>query len=124
MKLDYKWLNYFESILHFWTAKDQDLEAIVAKLVDDDTWSIWLTHTLSFQPNMDAAICQTITTELTFNGTHGSMVLSNATLLDSTRSKQTRRRQETNQANINSNTNCVNNSCNCMNASTPTPVVK
>jgi hypothetical protein len=39
---------------------------------------------------MDAAIRQAINTEL--------MVLSNARLLDSTRSKQTGRRQETNQA--------------------------
>ena len=65
---------------------------------------------------MDAAIRQAITTELTIHGTKGAststsvpwnnfynMVLSNAKLLDSTRSKQTGRRQETNQANRNNN---------------------
>jgi hypothetical protein len=61
---------------------------------------------------MDAAIRQASTTELTIYGTKGgsgktnvpwtnfyNMVVSNAKLLDSTRSKQTGRRQETNQAN-------------------------
>jgi hypothetical protein len=61
---------------------------------------------------MDAAIRQAITTELTIHGTKGSstktsvpwnnfytMVLLNAKLLDSTRSKQARHRRETNQAN-------------------------
>jgi hypothetical protein len=97
MKLDDKWRKSFESFLHFWTTTFQDLEAIEDKLVDDNTRRIWLTQTLSSQPNMDAAICQTITTELTIHGTHGSpttttipwiyfynMVISNAKLLDST----------------------------------------
>jgi hypothetical protein len=70
---------------------------------------------------MDAAIRQAITTELTIHGTKGAststsvtwdncynMVLSNAKLLDSTCSKQTGRRQETNQANRN-NTSRGNN---------------
>jgi hypothetical protein len=84
---------------------------------------------------MDAAICQTLTTEHTIHGSAGSpttttipwnnfynMVLSNAKLLDSTRSKQT---QETNQANSNcNNNNRGNNSGNSTTPSTPTPVVK
>ena len=95
--------------LHFWTAKIQDLEGIEDKLVDDDTKRIWLTNTLSYQSDMDAAIRQAITTELTIHGTKGSsttayipwtnfynMVLSNAKLLDSARSQQNGRRQETN----------------------------
>jgi hypothetical protein len=45
MKLDDKWRKSFESFLHFWTAKVQDLEAIEDKLVDDDTKRIWLTNT-------------------------------------------------------------------------------
>jgi len=112
MKLDDKWRKTFESFLHFWTAKVQELEGIEDKLVDDDVKRIWLTNTLSSQPDMDAAIRQTITTKLTIHGVKGSsttstipwtnfynMVLSNAKLLDSTRSKQTGRRQETNQTN-------------------------
>jgi hypothetical protein len=87
---------------------------------------------------MDAAIRQTITTELTINDTHGSsttttipwinfynMVISNAKLLDSTRSRQTQRLHETNQANSNrNNKNRGNNSGNSTTPSTPTPVVK
>jgi hypothetical protein len=138
MKLDDKWRKSFESFLHFWTAKVQDLEAIEDKLVDDDTRRIWLTQTLSSQPDMDAAIRQTITTELTIHGSAGSpttttipwinfynMVLSNAKLLDSTRSKQTQRRQETNQANsTRNNITRGNNLVNSTTPSTPTPVVK
>jgi hypothetical protein len=67
MKLDDKWRKSFESYLHFWTAKVQDLEGIEIKLVDNETRRIWLTNTLSSQPDMDAAIRQTITTELTIN---------------------------------------------------------
>jgi hypothetical protein len=92
--------------LPFWTAKVQDLEAIEDKLVDDDIRRIRLTQTLSSWPDMDAAIRQLITTELTIHGTHGSpttptipwinfytMVLSNAKLHDSIRSKHNKRRQ-------------------------------
>jgi hypothetical protein len=61
MKLDNKWRKSFESFLHFWTAKVQDFEDIEDKLVDDDTRRIWLTNTLSCQPDMDGAIRQTIT---------------------------------------------------------------
>jgi hypothetical protein len=70
MKLDDKWRKSFKSSLHFWTAKVQDLEGIEDKLVDDDTRRIWLTKTLSQLPDKDAAICQTITTKLTINGTN------------------------------------------------------
>jgi hypothetical protein len=101
MKLDDKWRKLFESFLHFLTAKAQYLKGIEDKLVDDDTERIWLTNTLFRQPDMDAAIHQTFTTELSINGTQGSpatmsipwinfynMVLSNAKLFDSTHSKQ------------------------------------
>jgi hypothetical protein len=123
MKLDDKWHKSFESFLHFWTAKVQDVKNIEDKLVDDDTSRIWLTNTLSSQPNMNAAICQTITTELTINGTNGSpssvsiqwtkfynMVLSNVKLLDSTRSKKNGCHQETNQAYTNQNCGDITNS--------------
>jgi hypothetical protein len=60
------------SFLHFWTAKVQDLEGIEEELVDDDKKRIWLTKKLSSQPDVDAAIHQASTTELTINGTHGS----------------------------------------------------
>jgi hypothetical protein len=101
MKLDDKWRKSFESFIHFWTAKVQDLEGIENKSVDDETKRIWLTNTLSSQSDMDAAICQAITTQLTIHGTKGGsdkttvpwtnfykMVLSNPKLLDSTCSKQ------------------------------------
>jgi hypothetical protein len=100
MKLDDKWRKSFESYLYFWIAKIQDLEGIEDMPVDNDTKRIWLTNTLSSQPDMDAAIRQSITTEFTVHGTKGAststsvpwdncynMVLSNDKLLDSTRSK-------------------------------------
>jgi hypothetical protein len=73
------------------------------------------------QPDMDAAFWQTITTELvtihrtprspTTITTHWTniynMVLSSAKFLDSSCSKQVGQRQETNQANVNSNGNHV-----------------
>jgi hypothetical protein len=142
MKLDYKWRKSFESFLHFWTAKAQHLEGIEDKLVDDDTRRIWMTITLSSQPDMDAAIRQSITTELTINGTQGfpaailiswtnfyNMVPSNAKLLDSTCSKQLGRKTKTNQAQTNRNNNCGTNNCSGTNSAnsnsnTTTPKTK
>jgi hypothetical protein len=128
MKLDDKWRKGFESFLHFWSAKVQELEGIEDKSVCDETKRIWLTNTLSSQSDIDDAICQAISTELTIHGTQGdsgkstvpwtnfyNMMLLNAKLIDSTRSKQTGRRQETNQANRNTrgnNSNCNNRSRN------------
>jgi hypothetical protein len=60
MKLDNKWRKSFESFLQVWTAKFQDIKGIEDKVVDDDTKCIWLTNTLSREPDMDAAILQTI----------------------------------------------------------------
>jgi tRNA-dihydrouridine synthase len=81
--------------------KVQDLEGIEDKPVDDETIRIRLANTISSQHDMDAAICQAITTELTIHGTkRGSgktsvpwtnvynIVLLNSKLLDSTLSKQ------------------------------------
>jgi hypothetical protein len=112
-------LKYF---LPFWTAIVQDLEGIKDKLVIDDTNRILPIYTFSSQPYMDASICQTITTELIISATNGShtsvsipstnfynMVLSNAKILDSTRSKQNGHRQETNQANSNRDITFGNN---------------
>jgi hypothetical protein len=91
---------------------------------------------------MDAAIRQTITTAFTINRTQGSpaamsipwinfynMALSNAKLLDSTRSKQLGRHQETNQAYSNRNTHRGNNNGSGTNSAnsisnTTTPKVK
>jgi hypothetical protein len=109
MKLDDNWRRSFASFLHLWTAKVQDLTCIEDKLVDDDTKHLHfrLTNTLCSQPDH-----QTSTTELTMNGTQGSattmsipwtnfyiLILSIAKLLDTTRSTQLGRRQETNKAN-------------------------
>jgi hypothetical protein len=106
-------------------------------LVDDETRPIWLTQIFSSQSDMGAAICQTITTEITIHGTNGSpttttipwlnffnMVLSNVKLRDSTRSKHTQQRQETNPANSKQNNNRGNNSGNSTTSTTPSPVVK
>jgi hypothetical protein len=60
MKLDDKWRKSFESDLHFWIAKIQDLEGIEDKPVGNDTKCIWLANTLSSQPDMDAAIRQAL----------------------------------------------------------------
>jgi hypothetical protein len=102
MKLDDKWRKSLASFLHTWIAKSQYLEGIEDKLVDDNNKHIWLSNKLLSQPDMDAVICQAITTELTIHGTRGSsiksslpwnnfynMVLSNAKLLDNTHLKQT-----------------------------------
>ena len=118
IKLDDKWRKSFETFLNFWTTKVQDLESIEDKAVDDDTKRTWLTNTLQGQKDMDAAIRQAITTELTIGGftrTAGhtsipwsnfyQMVLSTAKLLDSTREKQNGRRQEANRAQRGNNSN-------------------
>jgi hypothetical protein len=57
----------------------QDLEGIEDTPVDDETKRIWLTNTLSSQSDMDAAICQAITTELTIHGTKGGSGKTNVT---------------------------------------------
>jgi hypothetical protein len=109
MKLYNKWRNIFESYLHFCIAKIQYLEGIEDKPVDHDTKlsASGSPNNLSSKPDMDTAIRQAITNELTIHSTKDfqlnfyNMVLSNAKLLDSTRSKQTGRRQEKNQANQN-----------------------
>jgi hypothetical protein len=67
MKLDDIWRKSYESFLHFWTAKIQDLDGIEDKPVHDETKRILLTNNLTIQP-----IRQAITTELTIHGTKGS----------------------------------------------------
>jgi hypothetical protein len=47
MKLDDKWRKSFESYLHFWIARIQDLEGIDFKPVNNDTKLIWLTNTFN-----------------------------------------------------------------------------
>ena len=110
MKLDDKWRKGFETFLHHWTSKVQELETITDKAIDDETKRIWLTNTLQGQKDMDAAIRQAITTELTIGGFRSTsvtttipwanfynMVLSTAKMLDSSREKQTGRQQDVNQ---------------------------
>ena len=74
MKLDDKWRKGFETFLHHWTSKVQELETITDKAIDDETKRIWLTNTLQGQKDMDSAIRQAITTELTIGGFRGTSV--------------------------------------------------
>jgi hypothetical protein len=64
MRLEDKWRKSFEP------------EGVKDKKVYDDINKISLTNTLSSQPDMDAAIRQTITTELTLHGAKGSLLLT------------------------------------------------
>ena len=74
-------------MLHFLTAKIQDLEGIENKLLDVHTKRCTrLKRKLSFKLDMDAATSQAITTDLTVHG----MVPSNAKLLDSSWSQHIR----------------------------------
>jgi hypothetical protein len=104
MKLDDEWRKSFESFLHFMDCQTSGSRRI------------WPTDTLSSQPDIETGIHQEITTELIINGTHASsttvafpwinfynMVLSNTKWIDSTRSNQTGRCQDTHQANRNNN---------------------
>jgi Reverse transcriptase (RNA-dependent DNA polymerase) len=107
MKLDDKWRKGFETFLTHWSGKIQELESIEDKLVDEDTKRIWLTNTLLGQKDMDDAVRQAITTELTMSGmspggasTHVSwtnfyqVVLSTAKMLDKSKQlKSTTQRQ-------------------------------
>jgi hypothetical protein len=52
---------------------DEELESIEDKAVDDDTKRVWLTNTLQSHEEMNNAICQAITTELTHSGINGTV---------------------------------------------------
>jgi hypothetical protein len=60
MRLDSKWRKGFEKI--------QELEGIEDKSIDDDTKRTWLIQTLEGQEDMNNAVRQAITTELTIGG--------------------------------------------------------
>jgi hypothetical protein len=53
MKLDDRWQKGFETFLHHWTSKVQELETITDKAIDDETKRIWLTNTLQGQKVVD-----------------------------------------------------------------------
>jgi hypothetical protein len=104
MKLDDKWRKSYESFLNFWLSRVQDLESIEDRDVDDDTKRIWLTTTLSNHKDMNGAIRQAFTTEITLSGINGTtaqlpwdhfyrMVLSTAKLLDSASPKLDKQQQ-------------------------------
>jgi hypothetical protein len=119
MKLDDKWCNAFETFLHHWTSRVQDLETVTDKAIDDETKRIWLTNTRQGQKNMDSAIHQAITTVLTIGGFRSisvtaripwanfyNMGLSTAKMLDRTREKNSGRQQVVNQQQRTPNGNC------------------
>jgi hypothetical protein len=106
MKLDDKWRKGFETFLTYWSSKIQDLESIEDKEIDEETKRIWLTNALMGQKEMDDAVRQAITTELTIAGMAGRslhqvswtnfyhIVLSTAKMLDTTKKvKATNQRQ-------------------------------
>jgi hypothetical protein len=68
MKLDDKWRKGFVSFLTYWSSKIQELESIEDKNIDEDTKRIWLTNALIGQKEMDDAVRQAITNELTMSG--------------------------------------------------------
>jgi hypothetical protein len=83
----------YATFLNLGCSRVQELESIKDKAVDDDTKRIWLTNTLQSHKEMNNAIFQAITTELTLSGINGTtstlpwdnfynMVLSTAKLLD------------------------------------------
>jgi hypothetical protein len=68
MRLDSKWRKGFETFLHFWTTKVQELEGIEDKAINDGNKRTWLIQTLEGQEDMNNAVRQAITTELTIGG--------------------------------------------------------
>ena len=107
MKLDDKWRKSYETFLNHWISRVQELESIEDKDVDDDTKRIWLTNTLQSHKEMNNAIRQAFTTEITLSGINGTtaqlpwdhfyrMVLSTAKLLDSSSPKLDKQQRQTN----------------------------
>jgi hypothetical protein len=70
--LDDKWRKSYAAFLNLWCSHVQELESIIDKAVDDDTKRIWLTNTLQSHKEMNNAIRQAITTELTLSGINGT----------------------------------------------------
>ena len=114
MKLDDKWRKSYEAFLNYWVSRVQDLESIEDKDVDDATKRIWLTTTLQNHKEMNSAIRQAFTTEITLSGLSGTtaqlpwdhfyrMVLSTAKLLDSASPKADKQNRQVNQSEQNKN---------------------
>jgi Reverse transcriptase (RNA-dependent DNA polymerase) len=108
MKLDDKWRKGFETFLTHWSNKVQELESIEDQIVDDNTKRIWLTNTLLGQKDMDDAVRQAMTTELTMAGMSGGsttqvswpnfyrIVLSTAKMLDKSKKEKSSSTQRQN----------------------------
>jgi hypothetical protein len=74
MKLNDKWRKSFASFLNcLWCSRVQLLESIEEKSVDDETKRIWLTNTLQSRKEMNSAVRQAITTELTISSIKGKV---------------------------------------------------
>jgi hypothetical protein len=112
--MDSRWRNGCERFINFWTTKNQVLEGIEDKVIDDDTKRTWLIQTLEYSN----IVRQVITTELTIGefsrtGHTGhcqnhfySMVLLTAKILDNKRTKHTGCPKEANR-NVRLNANNV-----------------
>jgi hypothetical protein len=73
MKNDDKWRKPFATFLNLWCSHVQELVSIEDKSVDDETKRIWLINTLQSHKEMNSAVCQAITTELTLSGINGNV---------------------------------------------------
>ena len=114
MKHDDKWRKTYETFLNYWSSRVQELESIEDRDVDDDTKRIWLTNTLQSHKEMNSAIRQAFTTEITLSGINGTtaqlpwdhfyrMVLSTAKLLDSAAPKSDKQSRQANHSERNKN---------------------
>ncbi|HSN66784.1 MAG TPA: hypothetical protein VLS94_09090, partial [Fusibacter sp.] len=68
LKFDDKWKGTYENFLNNWTTKIIELEALEDTNITDEQKRIWLTSTLIGNSNMQSAIRNAQTTELTFRG--------------------------------------------------------
>jgi uncharacterized membrane protein YgcG len=90
-----------------WCSCVQELEIIEDKSADDETKRIWLTNTLQSHKEMNSAVRQAITIEITISGIKGkvstlpwdnfyNMVLSTAKLLDNAAPKPKEQQRQAN----------------------------
>ena len=69
MNLDDKWRKSFATFLNLWCSRVQELD----KSADDETKRIRLTNTLQSHKEMNSAVRQAITAELTISGIKGKV---------------------------------------------------
>ena len=93
MKVDNNWTKPYETFLHLWSSKIQDLELIRDETVPDDDKRRWLTNALKGHSQLYAGITTAKSVEQTIRGVTGTahlpwdrfyaLVLDQAQILDS-----------------------------------------